>query len=125
MFQPSFCDFNLVSYCLEVNILNNSSCIIPVFKCRRYFQPYRTAPLVMPGPKTINEVGAGAPIYQPVRGPQYNTLPARGSFQKVLTSIIQYIRKLRALIVNIAIRKSTPRCFPRKIWFRIHIRKRE
>lgn len=45
-------------------------------------QPYRTAPLVMPGPKTINEVGAGAPSYQPVRGPQYNTLPARSSFSK-------------------------------------------
>ena len=37
------------------------------------FQPYRTSPLVMPGPRTINEVGVGAPTFQPHRGPQYWT----------------------------------------------------
>jgi len=37
-------------------------------------QPYRTATCLLPGPKTINEAGIGAPTYQPYRGPQYNTL---------------------------------------------------
>ena len=38
------------------------------------FQPYRTTPLVMPAPRTINEVGAGATTYQQVRGPQYQAV---------------------------------------------------
>jgi len=37
-------------------------------------QPYRTTPLVMPAPRTINEVGAGATTYQQVRGPQYQAV---------------------------------------------------
>jgi len=44
-------------------------------------QPYRTASLIMPGPKTINESGAGAPTYQPYRGPQYNTQINKGGIQ--------------------------------------------
>jgi len=37
-------------------------------------QPYRSAGILMPGPRTINEAGRGAaPMYQPVRGPQYDT----------------------------------------------------
>jgi len=36
-------------------------------------QPYRSASVLLPGPRTINEVGIGAPMYQPMRGPQYDT----------------------------------------------------
>ena len=35
-------------------------------------QPYRTAPLVTPSPKTVNEGGG---FYQQFRGPQYNPTP--------------------------------------------------
>jgi hypothetical protein len=36
-------------------------------------KPYRTSPLVMPAPKTINDFGVPHPLYQPYRGPQYST----------------------------------------------------
>merc|ERR1719369_2264973 len=40
-------------------------------------QPFRNSSILMPGPRTINDLrpGAGAPAYQPPRGPQYNSSP--------------------------------------------------
>ena len=39
------------------------------------YQPYRTAPLVSPTPRTINDAGAGFSQYQQFRGPQYRPTP--------------------------------------------------
>ena len=65
--------YSITPYYVECIVVSESGC--EDWKKSAQYQPYRTAPLVSPTPRTINDAGAGFSQYQQFRGPQYRPTP--------------------------------------------------